>query len=130
MSPGNASTMSCSMHLNDGRLRTALRLYLLPVWKLSSATTSYPSASSRSHRCEPRNPAPPATRARRRRAPVPCVPSRSFRTLITLLIVLPIRPAHITDGQDKAPPGHVLADMTQPSARADSASLTCLSCFL
>ena len=39
-------------------------LSVLPVTRLSTATTSYPSASSRSHRCDPRNPAPPVTNAR------------------------------------------------------------------
>src|SRR5882724_10673820 len=36
----------------------------LPVIRLSSARTSQPSASSRSHKCDPRNPAPPVTTAR------------------------------------------------------------------
>src|SRR5260370_41665240 len=41
-----------------------LRLLLAPVMKLSTASTSHPSASSRSQRCDPRKPAPPVTTAR------------------------------------------------------------------
>src|SRR5579884_39036 len=39
-------------------------LSVLPVIKLSIATTSHPSASRRSQRCEPRKPAPPVTKTR------------------------------------------------------------------
>src|SRR5580765_6811713 len=41
----------------------------LPVIRLSSASTSQPSASNRSHKCDPRNPAPPVTTAL---IPPPC----------------------------------------------------------
>src|SRR5260370_16275249 len=41
-----------------------LRLPLAPVMKLSTVSTSHPSASSLSQRCDPRNPAPPVTTAR------------------------------------------------------------------
>src|SRR5512134_2780071 len=41
-------------------------LSLVPVKKLSTQSTSCPSASSRSQRCEPRKPAPPVTRTRLR----------------------------------------------------------------
>src|SRR3990172_3480060 len=39
-------------------------LSVLPVRRLSMATTARPSESRRSHRCEPRKPAPPVTRTR------------------------------------------------------------------
>src|SRR5690348_3288288 len=39
-------------------------LSVLPVIRLSIATTSSPSASRRSQRCDPRKPAPPVTSAR------------------------------------------------------------------
>src|SRR5215470_3147834 len=40
-----------------------------PVIRLSSASTSQPSAIRRSHKCDPRNPAPPVTTARMRSPP-------------------------------------------------------------
>ena len=51
---------------NAGCRADAATLSLVPVKKLSTQSTSCPSASSRSHRCEPRKPAPPVTRTRLR----------------------------------------------------------------
>ena len=49
---------------------------LEPVKKLSSAMTSWPSASSRSQRKEPRKPAPPVTRVRLVAESIPCASGR------------------------------------------------------
>src|SRR5713226_5716879 len=49
------------------------RLAGLPVMKLSTQTTSCPSARNRSHRCEPMKPAPPVIRVRMRSSRFSCL---------------------------------------------------------
>ena len=52
--------MSCWTKTNDG-LRMCSMFSSVPVSRLSTQSTRWPSASRRSQRCEPRNPAPPVT---------------------------------------------------------------------
>src|SRR2546429_9004752 len=49
---------------NRGCFHKCSILLSTPVTRLSSATTSQPSAINRSHKCDPRKPAPPVTTAR------------------------------------------------------------------
>src|SRR5579859_456498 len=53
----------CANSKRDSFLRWAM-LRRLPVSRLSTHTTWWPSASSASQRCEPINPAPPVTKTR------------------------------------------------------------------
>src|SRR3954453_4696178 len=69
--PGTSSTWvtSACTKVKAGSLSSSSTTDGLPVTKLSTATTSQPSASSRRHNHPPRKPAPPVTTTRRGRCP-------------------------------------------------------------
>src|SRR4051794_11157352 len=64
---------SCSTNTKPFSPNRCEMFSILPVSRLSMATTSLPRASSASQRCDPRNPAPPVTTTRVTSAPADAV---------------------------------------------------------
>src|SRR4051812_40024762 len=64
---------SCSTNTKPFSPNRCEMFSMLPVRRLSMATTSSPRASNASQRCDPRNPAPPVTTTRATSAPADAV---------------------------------------------------------